>query len=769
MKQFIVALIVLFCFSGMLSAVTIFSDDFESRALGSSWSIYKTGAGRVQVTRGGSYAGRYSLKLDTSIARKYAYAAGILSVDLTGHSGSSLEFYWREYGDEDHAGDGVFVRENGGSSWTKLLSFNGGPSSYKKESISLSAYDGKSIKIKFQYYDNYNLPSDGYAIDNVAVKGTASGSTTPSASTPSVSTRGGMGAIPYRGGVTFRVWAPNASATAVAGDFNSWSATATPLASEGNGYWSADVPAAAPDQKYKYVITHNGNELWKNDPYAREVTSSTGSSIIKDRNYTWSSFTMPNWGEMAIYELHVKTFNSTFAGVAAKASYLSSTLGVNTVKIMPVAEFPGDYSWGYNPSHLFAPESSYGGYRAYKDMVNTLHQNGIAVIQDIVHNHYGPGDLDLWCFDGPSFGGGGIYFYTDWRKSTPWGDSRPDYGRGEVRSFIKDNAIYWLEEMQADGLRWDATVYIRKLSYDKADIPEGWTLLQWVHNEKNSRFPWKFSLAEDLQDSDWLTKTTGEGGAGFDSQWDAKFLHTIRDEMKKGNDGDRDMYAIRNAIAKIHNGNATKLVKYAESHDECAGQNQGKQRLVQDIDQYNARSYWAKKRAGLAVLTAIVSPGVPMIFQGQENLEPGNWHDNVNFNWSDTTTFAGYVQMFRDLIRLKRNWHNNTRGLRGNNINVHHVNNSGKVIAFHRWENGGGGDDVIVVINYGNTQHGSYNIGAPSTGTWYCRYNSDWNGYSSDFGNYGGRNTTAYSGGKDGMRNNMNVALGGYSVLVFSQ
>ena len=658
--------------------------------------------------------------------------------------------------------------------------------------ITASASDNKAVD-RVAFYVNGSLKSSdysapySYSLSTTGMSGTVSiyaraydtsgnskNSSTVSITVsappvaPVASTRSGMGSIPYSGGVTFRVWAPNGTAVAVAGDFNGWSGTATRLASEGNGYWSVDKPGATAGQEYKFVITYGGSQLWKNDPYARQVTSSVGNSIIKNRTFSWSSFSMPSWGEMVIYELHVKTWKGTFAGVASKAAYLKDSMAVNAVKIMPVAEFPGDQSWGYNPAHPFAVESSYGGYDAYKSMVNTLHQNGIAVIQDIVHNHYGPSDLDLWCFDGPSFGNGGIYFYTDWKKSTPWGDTRPDYGRGEVRAYIKDNAIYWLEEMGADGLRWDATVYIRKTAYDGSDIPEGWTLFQWIHNEKNSRFSWKISIAEDLQNDAWVTKSTGEGGAGFNSQWDANYLHKMRDELKKGNDSDRNMYTVRDIIAKIDNGNATCLVKYTESHDECAGVN-GKQRLIQDIDNYDARSYWAKKRAGLGLLTAILSPGIPMLFQGQENLEPGNWHDNVNFNWADTTTYAGYVQMIRDAIRLKRNWYNNTRGLRGNGINVHHVNNTGKVIAFHRWQNGGAGDDVIVVVNFGNTQYSSYNLGAPSSGTWYCRYNSDWNGYSSDFGNYGGYNTTANSGAKDGMGYNMNVGIGKYSVAIYSK
>lgn len=595
--------------------------------------------------------------------------------------------------------------------------------------------------------------------------------------------RSGMGAIPYSdsgGGVTFRVWAPNGSQVYVAGEFNSWNYGKNPLASEGNGYWSVDVAGASAGQQYKFVIMYEGSPIWRNDPYAREVTSSVGNSVIKDRNYSFDSFSMPSWGELIIYEMHVKTWTenaavagSPFAKVAALSGFLKDDLAVNAVELLPVAEFPGDYSWGYNPAHLFAPESHYGGYDAYKDMVNTLHGNGIAVIQDIVHNHYGPSDLDLWCFDGPDYGNGGIYFYTDFKKNTPWGDTRPDYGRGEVRSFIKDNSIYWMEEMGADGLRWDATVYIRKTAFDGSDIGDGWTLLQWCNNEKNSKFSWKISIAEDLQNNASITAGTGGGGAGFDSQWHADFLHKMREQVKKSEDSWRDMWEVKSIIEWIDNGDATDLVKYVESHDECSGKN-GKQRLIEDIWPGNARSWYSKKRAGLAYLAAVFSPGIPMLFQGQENLEYGNWDDSVNYSWSDATNFLGYVHMFRDAHRLKRNWDDKSRGLRGNNINVFHVNNNDKVIAFHRWQesNEYGGewrDHVIVVLNFSGNEWSSYNIGAPTGGTWYCRFNSDSTNYQSDFANYGGYNTTANSGGKDGYGYNMNIGLGKYSAQVYTQ
>ncbi len=137
-------------------------------------------------------------------------------------------------------------------------------------------------------------------------------------------------------------------------------------------------------------------------------------------------------------------------------------LGINAVEVMPVTEFPGDFSWGYNPAHPFAVESIYGGPDAFKRFVKAAHEHGIAVIVDVVYNHFGPSDLDLWQFDGWSENEkGGIYFYNDRRSQTPWGETRPDYGRGEVRQYLRDNALMWLEEYHADGLRWDMIPYIR--------------------------------------------------------------------------------------------------------------------------------------------------------------------------------------------------------------------------------------------------------------------------------------------------------------------
>ncbi len=134
----------------------------------------------------------------------------------------------------------------------------------------------------------------------------------------------------------------------------------------------------------------------------------------------------------------------------------------------------------------------------------------------------GPSDLDLWQFDGWNENNqGGVYFYNDWRAETPWGKTRPDYGRKEVRQFIRDNALMWFEEYHVDGLRLDMTLFMHNVraSNDAAgDLPDGWSLIQWINNEIQQRFPGRIVIAEDLQNDERLTKPIDQGGAGFTAQ-----------------------------------------------------------------------------------------------------------------------------------------------------------------------------------------------------------------------------------------------------------
>ncbi len=589
----------------------------------------------------------------------------------------------------------------------------------------------------------------------------------------------GMGAIPHDAGVAFRVWAPNAQAVSVVGTFNDWDATKHPMTREtDSGYWYADVPGAKVGSEYRYHLKTPWGDLSKIDPYAREVTNSVGNAVVHDPHFEWNEeyYKTPPWNEWVIYELHVGTFNDpnpqddrpgTFQDVIHRFDHLKK-LGVNCLQVMPVAEFAGDRSWGYNPAHMFAVESAYGGPKAFKEFVKAAHQNGFAVILDVVYNHFGPSDLDLWRFDGWSENdGGGIYFYQDWKKETPWGATRPDYGRGEVRQFIRDNALMWVEDYHIDGLRMDMTLYIRSVRADgEPNLPEGWSLLQWINGEIREKHPNTLTIAEDLQHNDWVTKSVGEGGAGYGSQWDDQFVHPIREAVIAADDGHRSMAAVAHAITHRYNGDAFQRVIYSESHDEVAN---GKARVVHEIAPGDPKNWFAQKRSTLAAALVFTSPGIPMLFQGQEFLE-GEWfRDTVPVDWDRSDEFQGIVRLYRDLIHLRLNRQGDTRGLCGQHVRIIRVDENAKVIAFCRWMEGGARDEVVVVANFHRDARNDFRIGFPAAGAWKLRFNSDWKGYSSLFGNHPSADVTAHEGECDGLPSSAAVNVGPYSVLVFAR
>ncbi|MBC8116842.1 MAG: alpha amylase C-terminal domain-containing protein [Candidatus Saccharimonas sp.] len=598
-----------------------------------------------------------------------------------------------------------------------------------------------------------------------------------------------MGAMPHKSGVAFRVWAPHADTVSVTGSFNDWSSDADLMTREGEGYWYADLSSAAIGDEYRYRIVHGDQQLLRIDPYARQVTNSVGNAVVHEPHFDWDGddFHLPPINEMVIYELHLGTFHDQedgksdrFAEAIQKLGHLQR-LGVNVIEVMPLAEFAGYSSWGYNPACVFAVENSYGGPAGFKRFVKAAHRAGMGVILDVVYNHFGPSDLDLWQFDGWSENGnGGIYFYGDWRAETPWGATRPDYGRKEVRQFIRDNALMWLEEYHVDGLRFDMTLFMRNVRGDGdpgGDLPDAWSLVQWINREVKQRYPGRITIAEDLQNNDRMTKPEDQGGAAFTAQWDAQFVHPIRAAIITPNDEHRSLDSVRGAIGAHYNGDPFQRVIYSESHDEVAN---GKFRIPSEIDSQDSNNWFAQKRSTLAAAFVLTAPGIPMLFQGQEFLEDGSFQDSVRIDWPKSDEFSGLMEMYRDMIQLRLNRSGCTRGLSGSGLNVFHQNQPNNVIAYHRWYEGGPGDDVVVVANLSRMAHQNYKLGFPAPGTWRLRLNSDSNGYSPIFANQICSDVVAGTERRDdppdanaierdGFPAAGTISIGSYSVLVFSQ
>ena len=591
-----------------------------------------------------------------------------------------------------------------------------------------------------------------------------------------------MGAIPYEGGTLFRVWAPHAAAVFVTGTFDDWGGDRTSLAPDGDGSggtWSADVDGVEPGAEYRFTIRTPDGDLSRLDPRARQVTSSVGNAVVYDPGaFDWSGddFTMPGWDDVVVYEIHVGTFaakgdhRGDFDRAIRRLPYLRD-LGISAIQVMPPFEFAGDVSWGYNPAHLFAIESGYGGPDAFKRFIKAAHGHGIAVIVDVVHNHLGPSDLDLWRFDGWSEGdGGGIYVYNDERALTPWGATRPDYGRGEVRTFLRDSAMTWLEEFRCDGLRFDSTLYMRTVDGDTtnpaAELPDGWSYLAWVNDEIDARQPWKLTIAEDLQDDPALVTATDDGGAGFDAQWDAGFVRRVRAAITASDDDARSIPELVTAVLGDGRGPALSRVIYTESHDDVAN---GDVRVPEAIAPGDAAGWWSKKRATLGSALVLTAPGIPMLFQGQELLEDRWFDDTVALDWSKASTHEGILRLHADLIALRRGGEGLTRGLRGPSIAILRADDEAKVLAYHRWADGGPGDDVVVIANAADRTIVDLRVGVPAPGRWRVRFNSDSSAYAPDFGGHEAFDTDADGEPLDGQAQSALVAVGPYSVVILSQ
>jgi 1,4-alpha-glucan branching enzyme len=183
----------------------------------------------------------------------------------------------------------------------------------------------------------------------------------------------------------------------------------------------------------------------------------------------------------------------------------------------------------------------------------------------------------------------------------------------------------------------------------------------------------------------------------------------------------------------------------------------------------NAQSWYSKKRSTLGAALVMTAPGIPMLFMGQEFLSGGWFNDDAPLVWANAAAFPGIIMLYRDVIRLRRNWYDSTRGLTGQNVHVHHVNQQDKLIAFHRWDQGGSGDDVVTLLNFSARGFGNYTIGLPRTGLWRVRFNSDWSGYDGSFGNAPSFDTTAGAVPYDSMPASAGLAIGPYSAIILSQ
>jgi 1,4-alpha-glucan branching enzyme len=360
------------------------------------------------------------------------------------------------------------------------------------------------------------------------------------------------------------------------------------------------------------------------------------------------------------------------------------------------------------------------------------------VILDVVYNHFGPDtNMDLWRFDGwYQEGKGGIYFYNDWRAETPWGNTRPDFGRLEVRQYILDNVKMWVHDCRIDGLRVDSTIFIRNVkgwnNDTSNDLPEGWQLLQQINSIARKINPKIITIAEDVADNEYIVKPVNEGGAGFGSQWELGFPSALRAALWTSDPNQINLTGICTELTRRYNGDMTQRVVFADSHDSASN---GASRLAEQIAPGHPSELFPRRQSMIAAALTLTAPGIPMLFQGQELMEGGSFNDWQGVDWSKKSRFQGIIDAYAHLIALRKNSHGATKGLLGQGMNLMHVDQDNKVIAYHRWWNGGPKDDVVVIVNFGDRSYKEYQLGFPRNGKWKVRFNSTSRSYSKDFKN----------------------------------
>ncbi|NON63297.1 malto-oligosyltrehalose trehalohydrolase [Acidianus sp. DSM 29099] len=405
--------------------------------------------------------------------------------------------------------------------------------------------------------------------------------------------------------VKFRVWAPFLKSLKIKVNDREFD-----LEEEEKGYFSTYVKAKEGD-RYGYLF--NGNEI--PDPVSRfQPEGVHKKSEIVSPNFNWED---KNWKgiEMPIiYEMHVGAFGNDFYGVAKKIPYLRE-LGITAIELMPVSQFAGNRNWGYDGVMLYAVQNSYGGPKGLKYLVNEAHKNGIGVIIDVVYNHIGPEGNYLGLF--------GPYFSS--RYKTPWGPifNFDESWSDEVRHYVIQNVLYWINEYHADGLRLDAVHSIYDMS-PKHILRE---IMETV--EKNERKA--IIIAEsDLNDPRIILPPV-KCGYGLDAQWSDDLHHAIhafftgeRDsyyedfgEIEKIAKALKDVFVYDGVYSKFRKkthgfpvGNlpGNKFVVYCQNHDQVGNRLDGK-RII---------SLVGKEKAKMLPFLYLLSPYIPMLFMGEE-------------------------------------------------------------------------------------------------------------------------------------------------------
>jgi 1,4-alpha-glucan branching enzyme len=589
-----------------------------------------------------------------------------------------------------------------------------------------------------------------------------------------------MGANLIGGGATFRAWAPQALRVYVArGGATGWQKNANDLlVKDQNGYWAGFFAGVREGDLYRFYVVGTGSEGFKRDPYARELEMNgypDCDCIVRDPAvFSWrdASFRPPRFDDLLVYQFHFGVFYAKdgngndirrgrvckFLDVVDRIEYLAD-LGVNAVMPLPFQEYQSENSLGYNGTDLFSPEMDYalsgsdlapylarvnrlyaqkglpprtsaelsGQANQLKTFIDLCHLYGIAVIADVVLNHAGgPFDAQsLYFFDrqaGPD-NQNSQYFLRDGHA----GGLVFAFWKQEVRQFLIDNATSLLDEYHVDGLRYDQVTVI--------DEHGGWFFAQDLTGTVRAVKPSAVQIAEYWGAERWKGVAAPPAGIGFDAGYSDALRNTVRTAIEQASHGSAarvDLDAVKGALAMTYKPGRWSVFQCLENHDLLDVTHGDRQpRIAALADPSNARSWYARSRAKVATGLLLTAPGIPMLFMGEEFLEDKYWSDwpgrpELLIYWDGLEGrdrhMADQHRCTRELLWLRRKH----PALRGDGINVFHVHNDNRVIAFHRWVRGVGRDVVVVASLNEHTFYGqSYRLGFPNGGHWHEVFNSD--------------------------------------------
>ncbi len=554
-------------------------------------------------------------------------------------------------------------------------------------------------------------------------------------------------------GVYFAVWAPSAKAVSVIGDFNYWVEGQHHLNVrwDSSGIWEGFIPGVDKGTKYKFKIQshHSDISTEKADPFALycEKPPQT-ASVVWDLDYKWKD---SKWMQtrkennslnkpFSVYEVHLGSWKRnleenrslTYLELADElVNYVKET-GFTHVEFMPIMEYPFDPSWGYQLIGYFAPTSRFGKPQDFMVLVDKLHQEGIGVILDWVPSHFPSDAHGLGFFDGSH-----LYEHPDTRKGyhPDWKSLIFNYGRNEVRSFLISNAIFWLQNYHADGLRVDAVASMLYLDYSRKDGEwepniyggrenlDAISFLKDFNEAVYSAFPDVQTIAEESTSFPMVSRPIYLGGLGFGMKWMMGWMHDTLQYFKKDS-----------IYRKYHQNDITFSMTYAFtenfmlplSHDEVV---YGKHSILGRM----TGDEW-QRFANLRLLYGYMftHPGAKLLFMGSEFGQSGEWNFEQSLEWHllQYDYHKGIKQCITDLNKLYKTYpamYEKQFSAEGFEW-INYGDNENAVLSYIRKGNNTK-DDLVIVCNMTPNVHNNYRIGLPEKGKLIQIFNSDDNQY----------------------------------------